>query len=102
MPPQTTPEQRAAALDQARAARRRRAEVKELLSTGSLTLAEVIDRAEDDPVLAGTKVAPLLVALPGMGKVKAKRLMEDIGIHEARTLRGLGPRQRQALLARLD
>jgi hypothetical protein len=33
-----------------------------------------------------------------MGKVKAKRLMEEIGIHETRRLRGLGSRQRQALL----
>ena len=98
MLPQTTPEQREAALEKARAARRQRAEVKELLSTGSLTLGEVIDRANSDPVLAGTKVTPLLVALPGMGKVKAKRLMEEIGIHETRTLRGLGSRQRQALL----
>ncbi len=90
MLPQSTAEQRDAALALARAARRQRAEVKELLSTGSLTLSEVMARADDDSVLAGTKVAPLLVALPGMGKVKTKRLMEEIGIHESRTLKGLG------------
>ncbi len=36
-------------------------------------------------------MAPLLVALPGMGKVKTKRLMEEIGIHESRTLKGWAP-----------
>jgi len=100
MLPEITPEHRAAALQRAQAARRQRAEVKELLSTGSLTLAEVLERAEHDPVLAGTKVAPLLVALPGMGKVSTKRLMEEIGIHENRKLQGLGTRQRRALLDR--
>ncbi len=100
MLPDITPEQRRAALESAKAARRQRAEVKALLGTGSLTLGEVLQRAEHDPVLAGTKLAPLLVALPGMGKVSTKRLMEEIGIHQDRKLRGLGPRQRAALLDR--
>ena len=38
--------------------------------------------------------------MPGMGKIATKRLMEEIGIAENRTLRGLGPRQRAELLAR--
>ena len=43
----------------------------------------------------------LLESLPGVGKVKARRIMEDIGISETRRVRGLGPQQRQALLEQL-
>ena len=40
-----------------------------------------------------------LYTQPGLGKVKAFRLMEELGIAENRRLRGLGPKQREALLA---
>lgn len=102
MLPNTTAEQRAAALAKAAEARRMRAEVKELLSTGSLTLAEVFARSETDEVLAGTKIVPIVVSLPGMGKVTTKRLLEELGISETKRIRGLGTRQREALLARLS
>lgn len=97
-PPQLTPEQRRAALAKAAEARRTRAEIKELLKTGSLTLGEVLERAETDDIVAGTKVYSLLISMPGMGKVKGKRLMEDLSISESRRIRGLGTRQRAVLL----
>ncbi len=96
--PQMSDEQRAAALARAAEARRVRAEIAELLKTGSLTLSEVFQRAEQDDLVAGTKIAKLIVAMPGMGKVKAKRLMEEHGIDESRRVRGLGSRQRRVLL----
>lgn len=102
MLPETTEEQRNAALARAAEARRTRAEIKELLKTGSLTLPEVFARAEEDPLVAGTKAHAIILAMPGMGKIATKRLMEEIGIAENRTLRGLGPRQRAELLARFS
>ena len=39
-----------------------------------------------------------LVKIPGVGKVKARRTMEEIGISETRRVRGLGDQQRAALL----
>ena len=98
MLPETTEEQRAAALARAAEARRTRAEIKHLLKTGSLTFSDVLERAEDDDLVAGTKVQAIIVSMPGMGKIATKRLMEDIGIAENRTLRGLGPNQRARLL----
>ena len=98
MPLDMSEDQRNAALAKAAEARRTRAEMKELLRTGSLTLAEVFERAETDDVVAGTKVNTILVAMPRMGKVKAKRLMEEYGIAENRKIRGLGSRQRRLLL----
>jgi hypothetical protein len=102
MPPKLTPEQRRAALAKAAEARRLRAEIKELLKTGSLTFPEVLERAESDDIIAGTKVAAVVVSLPGVGKVKGKRLMEELGIAPNRRLRGLGSRQREALLERFS
>jgi hypothetical protein len=98
-PPQLTDEQRAAALAKAAEARRVRAEVKELLKTGSLRLSELIDRANTDDILAGIKVERLIASMPGTGKIKAKRLMESLGIAENRRIRGLGDKQKEALLA---
>ena len=97
-PPKLTDEQRARALEKAAEARRVRAEVKQLLKMGSLTFAELLERADHEPVIGGIKVAGLLSSMPGTGKVKAKRLMEELGIADNRRLRGLGDRQRQALL----
>ncbi len=96
--PPMSDEQRARALEKAAAARRKRAEIKALLKTGSLTLAEVFEQAETDDIVAGTKVYPLLSSMPRMGKIKAKRLMEDLSIAENRKIRGLGARQRENLL----
>ena len=66
---------------------------------GSLTLAEVFDKAEKDDVVGKLKVLALLESLPGVGKVKARRKMEEIGISDTRRVRGLGEQQRKALLA---
>ena len=97
--PRSTPEQRAAALEKAAQARRVRAEVKELLKTGSLTLDRLFGRAEQEPYIASMKVFSVLYSLPGVGKVKAGRVMEEIGIAGNRRLQGLTERQRQELFA---
>jgi hypothetical protein len=97
-PPQLTPEQREAALAKAAAARKARAELKERLKMGSLSLSEVIGQADGDAVIGKTKVLAVIESLPGVGKVKARRTMEEIGIAETRTLKGLGAQQRKALL----
>ncbi|MCB1030890.1 MAG: integration host factor [Acidimicrobiales bacterium] len=98
-PPQLTPEQRADALAKAAAARKARAELKERLKLGTVSLAELLDQAEGDDLIGKTKVLAVLESLPGVGKVKARRTMEEIGIAETRRLRGLGKQQRESLLA---
>lgn len=97
-PPVLTEEQRKAALEKAAEARRVRADLKDRLKMGSLTLSEVLDQAAADEIVGKTKVLAILESLPGVGKVKARRLMEEIGIAESRRLRGLGDQQRAALL----
>ncbi len=97
-PPQLTAEQRAQALEKAAMARRKRAEVKQLLKTGSISLSELLEGAEADPMVAGIKVSAVLASMPRIGKIKSKRLMEKLGIADNRRIRGLGERQRAALL----
>ena len=98
--PPLTPEQRAAALEKAAAARAVRAEVKQSLKQSETKLSEVITRAESDEALGKLKVVALLEALPGVGKATARSIMVQVGISEARRVRGLGPHQREALISR--
>ncbi len=98
-PPALTPEQRRAALEKAAAARTARAEVKARLKMGSLSLADAL--GSDDIHIAKMKVVALLEALPKVGKVKARRIMDEIGIADNRRIQGLGAQQRSALLERL-
>ena len=102
LPPSLSPDQRQAALEKAGAARRQRAELKEKLKMGSITLQELLDQAERDEVVGKMKMLTVLESLPGLGKVKARRLMEEIGISETRRVQGLGQKQREALFARLS
>jgi len=100
LPPELTPEQRQAALEKAAAARKQRAEVKERLKNGALSLEQLFKEGDDDETLAKLKVVSVLESMPGVGKVRARRLMEELDISESRRLRGLGDNQRKKLLQR--
>lgn len=95
--PTLTPEQRAAALQKAAAARRRRAEVKNRLKHSGASLVAVLADGEKDDVIGKMKVSAVLEAMPGVGKVRAQRIMEKLGISPTRRVRGLGINQRAAL-----
>ena len=97
-PPQLSPEARQAALAKAAEVRRARSELKNLLKMGSRTLDDLLSTADEDDVVGKMKVLTVLESLPGVGKVKARRTMEEIGIADSRRLRGLGDQQRAALL----
>jgi len=100
--PPLTPEQRAAALAKAAEVRRERAEVKNRLKrshsgqTGGL-LSDILKEGQDNDAIGKMKVSALLESLPGVGKVRARQLMERIGISESRRVRGLGTNQIAAL-----
>jgi hypothetical protein len=100
--PPLTPEQRAAALEKAAAARRARAEIKNRLKYSQGSLGEVINEGQKNDVVGKMKVSALLEALPGVGKVRARQIMEEIGISETRRVRGLGTNQIAALIERFS
>ncbi len=98
-PPQLTPEQRAQALAKAAEARAARADLKNQLKMGTVSLAEAL--SSTDATVGKLKVVSLLESLPGVGKVKARKIMDEIGIADNRRVQGLGQQQKQALLEQL-
>ena len=97
--PPLSDEQRQQARNAATQARRRRAEIKQALRSGERSLAEVLALAEQDDVVAHTKVIDVLKALPRVGAVRAAKVMERLDIAANRRLRGLGKHQTAALVA---
>jgi hypothetical protein len=97
-----SPEQRETALAKAAEARRARAELKEKLKMGTMSLREILDQADKSDTIGKMKVLAVLESLPGIGKVRARRAMEDIGIADTRRLRGLSVQARRALLESFD
>jgi hypothetical protein len=96
--PPLSKEQRQAALEKAAAARTERAEVKEALKRGTLSLGEVV--ATPSESVGKMPVHALLAALPGIGKVRSLQIMKELGISESRRVRGLGSNQKELLLAK--
>lgn len=99
--PTLTPEQRTQALEKAAAARKQRSELLGKLKDGSMTVQTVLNTT-DDQIVVKTKVRQVLEAVPGWGKVKVAQLMERLEIAETRRVGGLGPRQREALIAEFN
>jgi hypothetical protein len=95
--PTLTEEQRRQALAKAALARRLRAELKERLKKSEMSLKDVLAKASDD-IVGKMKVSAVLESLPGVGKVRARKLMERLEISTSRRVRGLGAKQRDALL----
>ncbi|MGI6755541.1 MAG: integration host factor, actinobacterial type [Atopobiaceae bacterium] len=94
--PQLTDEQRKAALEKAAQARHARAELRSNIKSGKVTLEEVLN--SDDPIANRMKVSALIESLPGYGKAKATKIMDELNISPSRRVKGLGARQREQLL----
>ena len=91
---------RKAALKKAADARKKRAALRAEIKGGKTSFAAVMKKA-DDPIVARMKVSTLLESLPGYGKAKAARIMDELDISDSRRVQGLGARQRAMLMERL-
>lgn len=100
--PELTPEQRAEALAKAAVARRERAEVKNRLKNSQGSLSDVLAEGKKNDIVGKMKVSALLESMPGVGRVRARQIMEQVGISESRRVRGLGVNQSRDLLAYFD
>jgi hypothetical protein len=98
--PVLTEQERANALKKAQEARSKRTELRKKLKTGEVQLTYILNETENE-TMTRMRVKYLLESLPHIGKATAKKMMEDIGIDEARRVQGLGTRQRAALLEAL-
>jgi hypothetical protein len=99
--PERTAEQRTDALASALAARRERARLRRALKSREVTGVDVLLGAPDNPLWAGLKVTWLLESLPGVGTVRADRILTCLDIAPSRRIQGLGVHQRSALIAEL-
>ena len=93
-----TNEQRRQALDRAMAARHERACFLARCKAGEVAPAEAMAA----PVAQGVPARRFIESFPGFGRAKAEAVMEDAGISSTRRVRGLGCRQREAVLAALE
>jgi guanylate kinase len=93
LPPQLTADQRSAALAKAKQSRQERSLVKSKVKSGELSLSQVFNLADKDPVIAKMRVAELLAAISGVGKIRAQAIMERLDISPTRRIQGLGKHQ---------
>jgi guanylate kinase len=98
LPPALTPEARRAALEKAKVSRKRRAQVKEQVKSGELSIAEVLDLAKRDEIVAKMRVLELLESKSGVGKVRAAALLDKLKISRTRRIQGLGRLQVDEIL----
>lgn len=98
--PQISAEDRQKALEKAQKVRKERAAMREEMKAGKLTMADIIAKKGEE-IVGGMRVKYVLESMPGIGKVRAKEIMDQIGIDENRKVKGLGTRQVAALLERL-
>ena len=94
--PELTYEQRVDALNKALEARRVRAKLKQDLCDKKVTIKDVL--AMDDPAVKKLRVFDLISALPGIGKRRAEKIMDQCNISYSRRVKGLGRIQREDLL----
>ena len=97
--PKLTLEEKKQALKKAQQVRSQRAKIRQDLKAGRTGIREVLEQMDND-VVAKMRVAYLLESLPRIGKVRTRKIMNEIGIDETRRVQGLGSRQRQALIER--
>jgi hypothetical protein len=98
--PKLTLEEKKQALKKAQQVRSQRAKIRQDLKAGKTNIRKVLENIDND-VVAKMRVAYLLESLPRIGKVRTRKIMNDIGIDETRRIQGLGNRQKQALIERL-
>ncbi len=108
--PNLTPEQRAEALAKAAQARHDRAQLRDDIKSGKVTIAQILEM--DNDIAKRMKVSALIESVPGFGVAKTAKLMEELaispsrrmeelGISESRRVQGLGVRQRAQLIERI-
>ena len=96
-PPQLTPEERALALAKAKESRQVRAAVKMRVKNGELTIPDVIALAKENRAIAKMRVLELVESMTGVGKIRARSILERLEISLTRRIQGLGRHQLESL-----
>jgi len=87
------------AFERAAEARAAIAEIIRAVRSGDIELPEAWERADADPLTGRCFAVKVLEAVPGIGKVRARRTMADIGVDEDVWLAEVPPQARVAIAA---
>lgn len=99
MIPNLTTEQHREYLEKASKVRRERAIVRNDLKSGLMTFGQVLKLADADcQAVSNMRVKQVINSMPGYGHAKTQQLMRALQIADGRRIKGLGVRQRAALL----
>ncbi len=93
--------QRRAVIEKARLIRKEMTEAQMCLASASLSLAAALNTTNPDAAVNRLYVVKVLESVPGVGKVRARRVMSDIGIAAKSRVLELEPSQRAKLLKEL-
>jgi hypothetical protein len=100
-PPVNTSAERSATIERARTIRNEMADVRARLARGSLLLTDALSNPNPDAAVNRLYVVKLLESLPEIGKIRARRVMGDIGIAEKCRVLELKSNQRSMLITKL-
>ena len=81
--------------------REQREKLKAGIGNGELLLGEVLSRSDADEGIADIKLLSLMDCVPKLGKVRGRRLLENLGWAETVKLGELAEEQQEELLGRL-
>lgn len=96
-PPKLTPEDRALALAKAKQSRQARAAIKNQIKNQQLSINQVLEMSIENSAIAKMRVIELVEAVPGVGKIRAKAILERLEISLTRRIMGLGRHQLESL-----
>lgn len=94
MVPYLSREERLENIVKANEARRRTADAKRRMKAGELPIGEALE----NPDLQRVRVLDFIGSMPGIGPFRARQIAERLGISEKRRVKGIGCRQRKALI----
>lgn len=73
-----------------------RAKIKKQFAEGEITITEILE--SDDEAIGRMRVFDLIQTMPGYGKAKTAKLMDEYSIAQNRRIRGPGKNQIEKLL----
>lgn len=95
--PNRSLEQRLTALSTANAVRTFRGDLKKDVKAGKISVVKLLENPPEE--IKNMKIPALLLAAPKIGQVKVNRILNRCRISPTKTVGGLSPRQRDALLS---
>jgi DNA uptake protein ComE-like DNA-binding protein len=89
-------EKRKESLEKARLFKIQRAKIKQSIKKGIVNFNEIFGENKNyKDIVSNMKLIDLIKSLPGIGEIKAKRILNGLKISERKTVKGLGEKQKE-------